>query len=251
MIPEAAKSLERFLLPNACIVCHAVMPSKEADGLVCPVCRSRARRLTGGCERCHQPLPPIGPCRFCSEWSPALQWAQSAFWLDNVTRTIVHHLKYENCTGLADLIVDFMVEILPRPDGGWLVPVPAGRRRIKTRGYNQALLMAARLGRRWELPVAAAVLRRTRETKTQTALTPAGRLANVAGAFVATEAPAKIRAPGSRVRQAILVDDVLTTGATLDAAASALGSAGWPVVGAVTFARAMPFETRVLSNASQ
>ncbi len=139
---------------------------------------------------------------------------------------------------------------MPRPAAGWLVPIPAGRRRLRARGYNQALLMAVHLGRRWGLPVASACLRRARDTKTQTALTPAGRLANVAGAFVGTAAPAMIRAPGSRVRQAILVDDVLTTGATLDAAASALASAGWPVVGAVTFARAMPFETSVLTKLS-
>ncbi len=250
MIAKAAKSLERFLLPNACIVCGAVMPVKEIDGLVCPVCRSRARRISAGCERCHQPLPPVGPCRFCAEWSPTIRWARSVFWLDGVTRTVVHHLKYENCPGLADLIADFMVEHLPRPDGGWLVPVPAARRRLRARGYNQALLMAQCLGRRWGLPVAAGVLRRVRETKTQTALTPAGRLANVAGAFVATEAPTMIRTPVSQVRQAILVDDVLTTGATLDAAATALAAAGWPVVGAVTFARAMPFQTSVLSDAS-
>jgi len=250
MIPESAKSLERFLLPNACVVCGSVMPAKEADGLVCPVCRSRARRVIGGCDRCHQPLPPVGPCRCCVAWSPAIRWVRSAFWLENVTRTVVHHLKYENCTTLADLIADLMVGTLPRPAGGWLVPIPAGRRRVRTRGYNQALLIAECLGRRWQLPVASACLRRARETKTQTALTPAARLANVAGAFVGIEAPAMIRAPGSRVRPAILVDDVLTTGATLDAAATALASAGWPTVGAVTFARAMPFQTSVVSNLS-
>ncbi|MFB3111299.1 MAG: ComF family protein, partial [Gemmatimonadales bacterium] len=133
---------------------------------------------------------------------------------------------------------------------GWLVPIPVGPRRLRKRGYNQSEIIAHSLGRLWHMPVATSVLQSARETKTQTALTPEARLANVAGAFAATEAPTLIRAPGSRVHQAILVDDVLTTGATLDAAASALASAGWPAVGAVTFARAMPFQARVLVGLS-
>ena len=164
MIAKSAKSLEGFLLPNACVVCGTVMRDKEPDGLVCPVCRSRARRVTAGCDRCHQPLPPVGPCRFCTAWSPALRSVHSAFWLEDVTRTIVHHLKYENCAMLADLIADLMVGTLPRPAAGWLVPIPAGRRRLRARGYNQALLIAERLGRRWRLPVASTCLRRARET---------------------------------------------------------------------------------------
>ena len=248
MIAETLTSLERFLLPNACIVCGTVMPPREPDGLLCPICRSRIRAVVGGCERCHQPLPPVGPCRFCASWSPAMVWVRSGFWLDSVTRTVVHHLKYEDCTRLGGLIARLVAATLPRPDAGWLVPIPVGKRRLRQRGYNQTELLARALGRAWKMPVADSVLQRVRETKTQTALTPEARLANVAGAFASAEAPAPIRAPGSQVRQAILVDDVLTTGATLDAAAGALASAGWPAVGAVTFARAMPFEVRVLSG---
>ena len=246
MIARALTSLERFLLPNACIVCRSLMPPQDPDGLVCPVCRTRARPVVGGCERCHSPLPPVGPCRFCAGWSRTIAWARSGYWLDGMTRTVVHHLKYEDCPRLGGLIAELMVSTVLRPDTGWLVPIPVGPRRRRQRGYNQSEMIAHGLGRLWQMPVATSVLHRARETKTQTALTPEARLANVAGAFVATEAPTLIRVPGSRVHQAILVDDVLTTGATLDAAASALASAGWPAVGAVTFARAMPFQARVL-----
>ncbi len=246
MIARALTSLERFLLPNACIVCRSVMPPQDPDGLVCPVCRTRARPVIGGCERCHSPLPPVGPCRFCAGWSRTMAWARSGYWLDVMTRTVVHHLKYEDCPRLGGLIAELMVSTVLRPDTGWLVPIPVGPRRRRQRGYNQSEMIAHSLGRLWQMPVATSVLHRARETKTQTALTPEARLANVAGAFVATEAPTLIRAPSSRVHQAILVDDVLTTGATLDAAASALASAGWTAVGAVTFARAMPFQARVL-----
>ena len=250
MTPRVLTSLERFLLPNACVACGATMPPAEPDGLVCAVCRSRLRRVVSGCPRCQQPLPPVGPCRFCADWTPALAWTRSGFWLEDVARTAVHHLKYEDCRVLGDIMGQLLASTMPRPTPGWLVPIPLASRRMRTRGYNQTQIIAQHLGARWQMPVAASVLHRVRETNTQTALTPEARLANVAGAFVAAQAPALIRATGSQKRQAILVDDVLTTGATLDAAASALSSAGWPVVGAVTFARAMPFEARLLIGAS-
>jgi len=86
---------------------------------------------------------------------------------------------------------------------------------------------------------------RCRETGTQTALSPAARSANVAGAFRA-QGPRTSGAARERAEPTvILVDDVLTTGATLVACATALGEAGWPAVEAVTFARALPFELRV------
>ena len=251
MICRSLISLERFLMPNACIVCGGAVSPRSSDSLACPVCVSRARAVPGGCSRCHQPLPPVGPCRFCAEWSPQLRWARSGFWLGDETRAIVHHLKYQQCPGLATLVASMMTSTLPRPPQGWLVPVPLGGRRLRHRGYNQSERMARQLGTRWGLPVASNVLRRSRETRTQTALTPEARLANVAEAFVASAPPASTtRGQESEARWAILVDDVLTTGATLDAAARALAAAGWPVIGAVSFARAMPFETRVLDGAA-
>jgi ComF family protein len=110
-----------------------------------------------------------------------------------------------------------------------LVPIPLGPRRLRERGYNQAEALARALGRASGLRVDAAVLRRARETRSQTALAPTARAANVAGAFMASPTQ------GARL---VLVDDVCTTGATLVAAARALRAAGAARVEAVTFARA-------------
>jgi len=124
--------------------------------------------------------------------------------------------------------------------------VPLSPSRERRRGYNQAAAIADALGAVWRLPVADDVLARTRETGTQTALTPMERLANMVDAFVA-RGPATAGGParGGSAPTVILVDDVLTTGATLAACATALDGAGWGAVDAVTFARAMPYELRV------
>lgn len=244
MTVAVVQDLARFLLPNACVACGRLVEA-DADALVCGVCRIRLRPVGVGCERCAQPLPPVGPCRFCSGWTPALQQVRSAVWLTAQAREIAHHLKYDDYPALADLAARLIARGVPRPWTGCLVPIPLGPGRLRSRGYNQAGVIARALGTHWQLPVRESVLRKARETSSQTSLTPEARLANVAGAFAAH--PPESERPGGlpAVRAAILVDDVLTTGATLQEAALALAGAGWNPVTAVTFARAQPFEVRV------
>ena len=110
-----------------------------------------------------------------------------------------------------------------------MIPIPLGSRRLRDRGYNQSERIARALGARTGIEVRADILERVRETPTQTALTPEGRQANVAGAFRAK------KADGLRC---VLVDDVFTTGATLAEAGAALAAGGAVSVEAVTFARA-------------
>ncbi|MBI2402936.1 MAG: ComF family protein [Gemmatimonadetes bacterium] len=214
------------------------MGDSEPDALVCARCRLRLQPLLGGCGRCRHPLPLIGGCRFCAEWPAELAWARSAVWLDHEAREMVHHLKYRGYQRLAPLMADLIARHAPRPQGGALAPIPLTRRRFRERGYNQAALIARALGRAWNLPVHEELLTRRRDGGSQTALTPEERAANVAGAFAAP--------PAGVARGVIIVDDVLTTGATLVAAAGALAGAGWRHIGAITFARALPFERRVI-----
>ena len=238
MIAGSLRALERLLLPNACVSCDGPVASHAPDDLLCSLCRSRLRAPGRGCLRCQQPRPPVGPCRFCADWPDVLWGVRSAAWLGPEAREIVHHLKYEGYTALGRPLADLIARAVTRPRHGVLVPVPLGPARQRERGYNQAAVIARALGAVWRVPVAAPLLHRVRDTRSQTTLTPDKRHANVAGAF-------RARAPRSRRPAAvILVDDVLTTGATLAAAAVALAAAGWTQVGAVTFARALPFELR-------
>jgi ComF family protein len=235
------RAVERFLLPNACVVCDRLVSEQVPDRLVCGLCRSRLRPVPAGCARCGQPLPPIPPCRFCRDWPTALADVRSAVWLDDPARAIVHHLKYRDLAALGDEAAALIARHIARPADGLLVPIPLSPRRLRARGYNQAAAIARGLGTLWRLPVAEALVTRRRETGTQTALTPEARAANVRGAF-----HTRRRAASAHVPPVILVDDVLTTGATLCAAAAALTNAGWPAVRAVTFARALPYELRAV-----
>ncbi len=237
MTHAALVALERLLLPNCCVACGRLVGPSRPDELVCTTCLSRMRTVPLGCVRCRQPLPPVGPCRFCAAWPPTLRWAASAVWLGDEAREIVHHLKYGGYPSLARLAAEVVVRRVAHPGRSVLVPIPLGRRRLRQRGYNQATELARALGGLWSLPVAPSNLERVRETKTQTELSPDGRRENVKGAFAASRC--SVRLP------VILIDDVLTTGATLAAAASAMARAGWGDVGAVTFARAMPLAVQL------
>ncbi len=233
-------AIQRFLLPNTCVACGRHIEPDNPDNLICRLCISRMRWVRGGCARCAQPLPPVGPCRFCSTWPTALLSARSAVWLTSEPRDVIHHLKYEGYRRLASEIGRIIARVVDPPPGDALVAVPLGERRMRERGYNQAGSIAAELSKLWGIPQADRTLVRIRETPSQTALTPELRLANVAGAFAVTE--------GRPVpRSVILVDDVLTTGATLMAAATALVAGGARNVRAVTFARAQTFELKAVS----
>ncbi len=263
MIVEALQTFERFLLPNSCVVCSRLVEDAVPDSLVCGPCRSRLRPLPPGCERCQQPMPPVGPCRFCAEWPDGFGSAMSAVWLDEEAREIVHFLKYKGFTKLAELVAYTVARHIARPpQNAVLVPIPLGPRRRLERGYNQAAEIARALGNRWSMQAEEGIIRRRLETKTQTALTPEERAKNIRGVFKAVRparfneggAFAVVPTSGSSAGDeavvapslvAILVDDVLTTGATLASAAAALLDAGWEEVRAVTFARALPFAVRV------
>jgi len=188
------------------------------------------------CERCGQPEPHFGACRLCPNWPAALTSVRSAVWLDEGARPAVHALKYGGLPRIADDLAAAMLPMRPATDRpSALIPIPLARTRLRERGYNQSEVLARALARQWRIPVLLDVLVRTRETPTQTALTPETRLANVAGAFGIKNVQCSMINDHSTL---IIVDDVFTTGATLAEAARALEQAGATRIRGVTFARA-------------
>jgi ComF family protein len=222
--------LERWLLPSACLLCGEATPLSRQDPLVCPICRTRWRPVPPPwCERCGQPSVMDLECRICAGWPAALSRVRSAVWLEGGAQDAVHLLKYGGWWRIAESMAQAMVQLEPLTGQVSLIPVPLGRHRLRERGYNQSERIAGALGRLIGRPVRSDLLIRRRETGTQTALTPEARQANVADAF---------QASGAGGLHLVLIDDVFTTGATLNAAALALRAGGAEQVEAVTFARA-------------
>ncbi len=150
-------------------------------------------------------------------------------------RDLVRELKYRKRRRVADRFAEMIgsdpqaAELLA--DGGVLVPVPLHPRRCRERGFNQSELLASALARRSSLPIAPRALVRRRDTPTQTGLSAAQRRDNVRGAFAIRE---RAKVAG---RIVVLVDDVLTTGATARECAAALLGAGARSVRVLTVAR--------------
>ncbi|MBI3943409.1 MAG: ComF family protein [Chloroflexi bacterium] len=216
-----------LLFPPRCVHC------KQAGQWLCQACLGQIRPVSPPyCRWCGSP-GVAGICARCRVHPPAFDIGYSLAVYEEPVRSIIHHLKYKNGRWLAPLLGDVLHtgfrQLAWQIDA--IVPVPLHPQREKERGFNQALLLAQELARREGLPLEVNLLRRVRYTRSQTGLDPAGRLANVAGAFACRD--------GQKVigRQVLLVDDVMTTGATMSACAQALKSGGAGKVYALALAR--------------
>jgi len=227
-----------LLLPRACVSCDGALDGEE-PGLVCGRCWSRLLLLPSPrCERCGHPRRR-GDCTWCSLLPPFVRAVRSVCWLPGGTAgPIVHALKYDGWPATADGMAERMARLAWPADvvaeRTALIPVPLSPTRQRERGFNQSELLATALAARWRIPVWSSALGRTRATQTQTRLTPAERSSNVAGAFRATDA-AHSTLRGAHV---VLVDDVVTTAATLNACAEALFAGGARILSYITFGRA-------------
>lgn len=238
----AVQHAEALFLPRMCLACErALAPGRE--GMVCDQCWGRVARLPNPrCERCDHPLRGES-CRWCPLLPPYVRAVRSFCWVPGGTaERLVHAFKYDGWYRLADEMAERMARLQwpvdVREEGVALIPVPLAPDRERRRGYNQSHVLAHALARAlapaWPLQVWDDVIERTRATGTQTRLTPDQRLHNVAEAFRAgSRAPSILS--GAHV---ILVDDVVTTAATLNECAATLWGAGARIISYVTFGRA-------------
>jgi predicted amidophosphoribosyltransferase len=212
-----------LLLPQRCVVCGS------GGKQLCPGCREELPRLEPPlCARCGAPTAwPVERCRECAGRRLAFATARSAVGYDEAARRLVHAWKERGLRRLAAEAAQLVAERLPPPRVEALAFVPSDRGRRLERGHNPAERLALELAAAWELPCLP-LLERTRGGR-QRGGSIAERRA-VRGAF---------RATGSAPRRVAVIDDVYTTGATANAAASALRKAGARRVEAVAFARAL------------
>lgn len=201
---------------------------------VCDACaRSLPRLETGICYRCGAPAEDI--CRWCPQLDRAIGHARAVFpysgWVVAAIRSLKYADERDRAGHLASLMLPMLDAIGPFDA---IVPVPLHARRLRDRGYNQAELLASKIGTRIGVPVRPLLIR-TRDTASQVTQTREQRLSNVSGAFVLD--PRWSPAPNQRL---LLVDDVRTTGATLNACAQELLRIGPSQLMAATLALDIP-----------
>jgi ComF family protein len=231
MFPLAAKLGEvalNFLFPHRCIGC-----GREGE-LICSSCLINLPRIVPPvCPRCGRPQSSSILCPDCVKRQSYIDGIRSSYRFEGVIRQAIHQFKYRNlrslATPLAQLISNYL-KSYPIP-GDILIPVPIHKRRMRERGYNQSLLLAKKLGKLTDLPaIENCLVRRIQSPPQARSASVEERHSNVAYAFVCNDSLIN-------GRQVLLIDDVATSGATLDACAKALKATGASSVWGLTLAR--------------
>ena len=224
--------LVRALWPPQCLVCSE---SGRADQDLCRACGDALRWNRSACLRCalplSQPAPACGDCLQNNRKLGLTEIHAACLYAFPVDR-LLPRFKFHQDLAAGRLLAQLMMQAfgrLPRADA--LIPVPLHRSRLRSRGYDQALELAKPLSRAFAMPLHGALLQRGRATAPQSRLDAGGRRRNLRGAFIVPDSSAL-------PAHVVLIDDVMTTGATLQAAATALRRAGVQRVDAWVCARA-------------
>jgi ComF family protein len=244
LLRDGLEALADLLFPPFCPVCGDRLGAGRRAPL-CARCWAALPRIAAPlCESCGAPFGTLGTrgpgtpprrCAGCRRRAPRWSYARAAGRFEGPLREALHAFKFDGRRALARPLGDLLAETgAGLPLGAAvdvIVPVPLHPARRRARGFNQSQLLARRLGRAWALPVAEA-LARVAPTRPQVELSAAERRGNVRGAF-------RVRRPAAVAgRHVLLVDDVLTTGATAEECAARLREAGATRVGVLTVARA-------------
>ncbi len=211
------------LLAPACVLCGV----EAAGARLCADCATLLERNDCACARCAEPLPIAAPlCGKCLKRLPAFDAAWAGYLYRAPFDHLVQRLKFNNALAVGRaLLPDWSAALRSHlstraePSAQALIPIPLHRSRLRQRGYNQALELARDLGRELALPVLPAALERVRATAPMPGLDLTTRRRNVRGAFA-------LAAGAVLPDRVALVDDVMTSGATLNEAAKVLKRAG-------------------------
>ncbi|MBL7062257.1 MAG: ComF family protein [Dehalococcoidia bacterium] len=217
-----------LLFPRWCVGC-----GREGD-FICQSCRQSLPRIMPPlCPKCGRPQASAILCPSCVSWRAEIDGIRSPFRFDGVMRQAIHQLKYRNLRALAVPLAQLLNDYLTSNPvaGEVLVPVPLHQKRLMERGYNQSSLPAQELGKLTNLPVVDDCLARRRHAPPQARTSTVDeRRSNVANAFFCRDGRLQDK-------QVLLIDDVCTSGATLDACARALKEAGAISVWGLVLAR--------------
>ena len=216
-----------LLFPRRCAICDR--PVKLPGTWFCPSCEKDLPKITGPrCEKCGRPLSfsRENKCENCRRHPHLFSRGTAAFVYQDVQMP-VYRFKYGSRAEYAKAFSLAMEKeyyrVFSREETDCLIPVPLHENRLKTRGYNQAALLARELSERCKIPVEEEVLIRARDTDPLKEQTPAERRKNLSHAFRINRLSHRNKVQSKNI---LLVDDIFTTGATVDACAAALLDAG-------------------------
>ena len=230
-LPKAIDAMATQLLGSSCALC-----GKHHSGLLCQACRSRHLMSSGTrCRRCAIALPAAHTCcNSCAANPPSFDASFTAADYAAPTDTLVQALKFHAHLPLAAAFADLLMTAVPHAavtSGTVMMAVPLSAERIAQRGFNQAHEIAKPMARAWRFPLATELCVRVRNTEPQSSLPIAQRRGNMRGAFTLMRRDLIV---GQHV---VLVDDVMTTGETLEALAATLKRNGAARVTNLVFAR--------------
>lgn len=215
-------------LPGSCLLCGADSPTS----LICAACEADLPTLPSAlCPLCNEQTTHGERCGACLKEAPHFERTSARFRYDFPVDRIIHALKYGHQLAVADWLAGQMLDALTTAELELIIPLPLHSARLRERGFNQSVEIAGRLGKRLKLPVDRSTVLRTRATPPQAELPLKERHKNVRGAF-----ECRGDFSGQRI---LLVDDVMTTGATLNECARVLKLHGASTVHVAVAARAL------------
>ena len=218
-----------LIFPPACGGCG------KTGSRWCPSCQARVPRINQPiCETCGIPTNGVAVCEKCKTDPPSYRLMRSWAVFDSPVQNALHTLKYRRNMGIGDALARQMVDFVRRLglNVDMLIPVPLGKNRLKERGYNQVALVARPLAFELGLQYTPHGLWKSRETRSQVGLNVSQRRENVSKAYQADDKLVN-------GRSILLMDDVATTGSTIQSGTEALLAAGARNIYAITIARAL------------
>ena len=240
MLKKFLSSLVNIIYPKSCLICNRPLKDAAADEILCVNCYDdiKINRPTF-CNRCGRHIMPKHTaamiCPECRRRNLALDRAFSACRYEGVTKELIHKFKYEDKyyldSVLSKILIKFVKEYnIPIELFDLVVPIPLHKSRLREREFNQAKLLAQHLSSRFSLELSCNNLYRKRNNRRQTELTNKERWANIKDTF-------SIKYPNQfKDKYVLLVDDVMTTGATCSEAADLIKQAGAKIVFVLTLA---------------
>jgi ComF family protein len=241
IIDDVLRHITDIVFPPQCISCAAIL-QPITEKVFCSACREKIKFLTGSiCPICGITFfdsPSASHlCGNCLEKKPYFSYARAVASYETIILNAIHQFKYGRDLSigvlLASLMADFSFPDLEFRDYSLIIPVPLHIKKLRKRGFNQSIILADSIGKKWQIPVNFSLLKRCKFTLTQTGLDKRERERNIKGAF---EVRDKEKIAG---RNIIIIDDVYTTGATLNECAKKLIKAGAQKVAVLTLARVL------------